>query len=136
MTENQLNGLAEDVREEGYNSSNSMKDLVFDPVTGEFKQVVKGTHTGRGEVVTEMTNKGFAAEEQTIYVDEQNVKEFLSSREIVKHGCGHKWPDENVVHIGLRCENQVVSGHRIDCIFYGSMDALRKRENHPVLMED
>ena len=48
MTENQLNGLAEDVREEGYNSSNSMKDLVFDPVTGEFKQVVKGTHTGRG----------------------------------------------------------------------------------------
>ena len=47
MTENQLNGLAEDVREEGYNSSNSMKDLVFDPVTGEFKQVVKGTHTGR-----------------------------------------------------------------------------------------
>ena len=37
MTENQLNGLAEDVREEGYNSSNSMKDLVFDPVTGPTK---------------------------------------------------------------------------------------------------
>lgn len=137
MTENQLNNLADGVRDEGYNSSTSMKDLVFDPVTGEFKQVLKGTHSGQGEVVTEMTNKGFAAgEEQTIYVDEQDVKDFLSSKESVKCGSGHEWPGENVVHISLKEEDQVVSGHRIDCMFYGSMEALRKRENHPVLMED
>lgn len=38
----------------------TMTDLVFDPVTGEFKQVPKGTQTGPGDVVTEMTRKGFA----------------------------------------------------------------------------
>ena len=39
MTNGQLNQLAEEVREEGYNQEGSMKDLVFDPVTGEFQQI-------------------------------------------------------------------------------------------------
>ena len=43
MTTEQLNGLAEDVRNQGYNPSASMKDLVYDPVSGEFKQIRKGT---------------------------------------------------------------------------------------------
>jgi len=62
MNNEQLNTLAEDVREEGLNQGTSMKDLVFDPVTGDFRQVPRGTHHGEGDVVTEMTNKGFAAE--------------------------------------------------------------------------
>ena len=60
MTTEQLNHLAEDVRTQGYNPSASMKDLVYDPVSGEFKQIRKGAMTNEGEVVTEMTRKGFA----------------------------------------------------------------------------
>lgn len=58
----QLDNLAEAVREEGMNQGGSMNDLVFDPVTGEFRPVPRGTHHGEGDVVTEMTDKGFAAE--------------------------------------------------------------------------
>ena len=57
----QLDNLAEAVREEGLNQGGSMKDLVFDPVTGEFRPVPRGTHHGEGDVVTEMTDKGFAS---------------------------------------------------------------------------
>ncbi len=38
---------------------NTMQDLVFNPVTGEFEQRPHGTH-GAGEVVTDMTKDGFA----------------------------------------------------------------------------
>ena len=70
MTNGQLNQLAEEVREEGYNQEGSMKDLVFDPVTGEFQQIERGSHAGTGEIVTEMTNKGFASDsENLIFVD-------------------------------------------------------------------
>lgn len=136
MTNRQLNKLAEEVRKEGYNPSESMKDLVFDPVTGEFKQVVKGTHTGEGEVVTEMTNKGFAGEGKTIYVDGQDVREFLSSTVEVKCGCGHEWPGEDVVHVGLRSMDQVVSGHAVGCAFFRSMEAMKDRRSHPACLED
>lgn len=76
-TEQQLNNLAEDVREEGLNQGNSMKDLVFDPVTGDFRQVPRGTHHGEGDVVTEMTNKGFAVEAETpiVYLREDELNE-------------------------------------------------------------
>ena len=67
MTTEQLNGLAEDVRNQGYNPSASMKDLVYDPVSGEFKQIRKGATTDEGEVVTEMTRKGFAAVEPHLF---------------------------------------------------------------------
>ena len=36
MTNEELNRLSEEVREEGLNQGSSMKDLVFDPVTGDF----------------------------------------------------------------------------------------------------
>ena len=65
MTTEKLNSLAEDVRTQGYNPTASMKDLVYDPVSGEFKQIRKGTTTDEGEVVTEMTRKGFATTDYT-----------------------------------------------------------------------
>ena len=78
MTNGQLNQLAEEVREEGYNQEGSMKDLVFDPVTGEFQQIERGSHAGTGEIVTEMTNKGFASDsDNLIFVDEEDVEWFL-----------------------------------------------------------
>ena len=63
MTNEELNTLSEEVREEGLHQGNSMKDLVFNPVTGDFEQVPRGTYRGPGDVVTEMTEKGFAAAE-------------------------------------------------------------------------
>lgn len=60
MTERELNKLGESVRDQGINQESALTDLVFDPSTGEFKQVPKGTKTGPGDVVTEMTEKGFA----------------------------------------------------------------------------
>ena len=76
MNNEQLNTLAEDVREEGLNQGTSMKDLVFDPVTGDFRQVPRGTHHGEGDVVTEMTNKGFAAEEshEVLVIREEDLE--------------------------------------------------------------
>lgn len=132
MTDNQLDSLAEDVRDEGYNQSGSMKDLVFDPVTGEFRQVPKGTHTGPGEVVTEMTNKGFASVgTKTVYVDGQDVTCFLSSGKSVSAGSGFEWPGEDVVHISLKKRDEVTCGQRVDCVFYDSMESMRRKENHP-----
>lgn len=77
----QLNNLAEDVREEGLNQGNSMKDLVFDPITGDFRQVPRGTHHGEGDVVTEMTNKGFAADTETpiVYLREDELQKAAKS---------------------------------------------------------
>lgn len=37
-----------------------MTELTFNPLTGEFEQRPKGSSTGTGEVVTTMTEKGFA----------------------------------------------------------------------------
>ena len=77
MTNEELNRLSEEVREEGLNQGSSMKDLVFDPVTGDFRQVPRGSHRGEGDVVTEMTNKGFAAEGTSleVYLNEDDVNE-------------------------------------------------------------
>ena len=77
MTNEELNRMSEDVREEGINQGSSMKDLVFDPITGDFRQVPRGTHHGEGDVVTEMTNKGFAADLETpiVYLREDELQE-------------------------------------------------------------
>ena len=78
--EQQLNNLAEDVREQGLSQSASMKDLVFDPVTGDFRQVPRGSQTGEGDIVTEMTNKGFAAEgipDEVVYMREDDLKKVV-----------------------------------------------------------
>ena len=104
MTNEELNRLSEEVREEGLNQGSSMKDLVFDPVTGDFRQVPRGSHHGDGDVVTEMTNKGFAYETKTlqVYVKEQDVdyaRKTLATSKCIK-GFGELMDDE-VVHIHM-----------------------------------
>ena len=47
------------IREQGLNQGHSMNDLVFDPISGDFVLVDKGA-THEGDIVTEMTEKGFA----------------------------------------------------------------------------
>lgn len=62
-TASELNNLGEEVRRQGRpeEAGRSMKDLVFDPETGEFKQVSRGDNpAGEGDVVTQMTKDGFA----------------------------------------------------------------------------
>lgn len=59
MTEKELERFGEQIKEQGENQGNTMMDLVFDPVSGDFKQVPKGQQH-IGDVVTEMTEKGFA----------------------------------------------------------------------------
>lgn len=59
MTEKELDKLGEGIKSQRQGGS-ALTDLVFDPATGEFKQVPKGTQSGPGDVVTEMTEKGFA----------------------------------------------------------------------------
>ncbi len=62
MTNEELNQLGQEVRKQGgQGAAASTKDLVFDPVTGEFKQVSKTEAPASGEVVTRMTEEGFAA---------------------------------------------------------------------------
>ena len=112
MTTEQLNGLAEDVRNQGYNPSASMKDLVYDPVSGEFKQIRKGANTDEGEVVTEMTRKGFAAVEPHLFAclreDEiRQAEELLHERDEVPAYVFRR--DDDVIHIRLNPEEEVFS---------------------------
>lgn len=60
MNEKELSKLGEEVRKQGY-GNDTMQDLVFNPVTGEFEQHRHGeTAPPSGMVVTEMTREGFA----------------------------------------------------------------------------
>ena len=55
--------FGEEVRRQGRPAvaGRRMKDLVYNPVTGEFEQVTRGENTdNRGTVVTQMTEDGFA----------------------------------------------------------------------------
>ncbi len=62
MTNQELSQLGQEVRKQGgQGSGTSVKDLVFDPESGEFKQVSKSEAPTSGEVVTRMTEEGFAA---------------------------------------------------------------------------
>lgn len=134
----QLNNLAEDVRQEGYNPESSMKDLVFDPVSGEFRQVNRGSETSEGEIVTEMTNKGFASEEArpVVFIRQEDVETFLASGQQLAQGSGHEWPGEGVVHIGLRPFGEVKQGREISCIFSTSRALLDDPKAHALLPED
>lgn len=112
MTTEKLNSLAEDVRTQGYNPTASMKDLVYDPVSGEFKQIRKGTTTDEGEVVTEMTRKGFAAVEPHLFAclreDEiRQAEELLHERDEVPAYVFRR--DDDVIHIRLNPEEEVFS---------------------------
>lgn len=109
--EQQLNRLAEEVREEGLNQGTSMKDLVFDPVTGDFRQVPRGTHHGEGDVVTEMTDKGFAAEGTDVVVclredDVRQAEEMLYGRDEVPACVLQR--DEDVFHIRLNPDGEAL----------------------------
>lgn len=110
----QLNNLAEEVREEGLNQGSSMKDLVFDPITGDFRQVPRGTHHGEGDVVTEMTNKGFAADTETpiVYLREDELQKAAKSLARKKYISAfvEEVDEEGVFHICL--EPQVSKIHR------------------------
>lgn len=103
MNNEQLNRLAEDVRDEGLNQGTSMKDLVFDPVTGDFRQVPRGTHHGEGDVVTEMTNKGFAADglpEEIVIMREDDLKEAVGLlHEVKKMRLSAKEIEKGVFHV-------------------------------------
>lgn len=59
MTTQEQQNLGEGIREQGLNQGHSMTDLVFDPITGDFVLVNKG-EAHEGDIVTEMTEKGFA----------------------------------------------------------------------------
>lgn len=59
MDTQQQEQFGEIIREQGQNQGRCMKDLVFDPVSGDFVLVDKGS-AREGDIVTEMTEKGFA----------------------------------------------------------------------------
>ena len=50
--------FGKEVKKQG--EGKSLKKLVFDPATGQFKQASKLNPFATGDVVTEMTEKGFA----------------------------------------------------------------------------
>lgn len=60
--ENDIEAFGEDVKRQGEATGLDPlgKDLEFDPATGQFKQVSKFGLRGDGDIVTEMTSKGFA----------------------------------------------------------------------------
>jgi hypothetical protein len=59
MNEQELERFGEQIKRQGENQGGTMTQLVYNPDTGEFEQVAKGSaHVG--DVVTEMTEKGFA----------------------------------------------------------------------------
>jgi molybdopterin-synthase adenylyltransferase len=127
MTTTQLNDLAEDVRQEGYEPEASMKDLVFDPVSGEFRQINRGSATEDGEIVTEMTNKGFAAddgEQPVVYLAEQDVIDFRASEESHRAGTGRFWPNENVYHLFAGSAPEVVRGKELPVYFCDGKDVM------------
>lgn len=88
MNENQLNNLAENIREEGYNPATSGTDLVYDSASGEFRTVPRGYSPSNGETVTKFTEGGFASESSrvVVYLREDELKsaeEALGSAEEV-----------------------------------------------------
>ena len=60
MNDNELSALADSVREQGLKQEASMTQLVYDSQTGEFRQITRGTQPLTGEIVTDMTENGFA----------------------------------------------------------------------------
>lgn len=136
MTNEELNRMSEEVREEGLNQGSSMKDLVFDPVTGDFRQVPRGSHRGSGDVVTEMTNKGFAAEGNSLAVylteDDANVvREKLVSEE--KSEGFAELLDGDVFHVHLYIRKTRYSTDLIPVIFTKDEDLTLRHEGDDTL---
>lgn len=110
MNENQLNNLAENIREEGYNPATSGTDLVYDSASGEFRTVPRGYSPSNGETVTKFTEGGFASESDRVivYLREDELKaaeEALGSAKEVPAYVEEIDSDE-VFHIHLRHENK------------------------------
>ena len=59
MSQNENMQILEEAKLHG--EGKSMKDLVFNPATGEFEEQDKGAPVNTGTVVTDMTKDGFAA---------------------------------------------------------------------------
>ena len=129
MTNEELNRMSEEVREEGLNQGSSMKDLVFDPVTGDFRQVERGSHRGEGDVVTEMTNKGFAAEGTSLEVylsedDVNSIREKLSVKD--KENGFAELLDGDVLHVHLSIKKTRYSTDLLPVIFtFDEKDTLK-----------
>ena len=59
MNEQEFENFGEQIKEQGKNQGNAMTQLVYNPETGDFEQVARGAgHVG--DIVTDMTEKGFA----------------------------------------------------------------------------
>lgn len=138
MTTDELNKLAEDVREEGLNQGSSMKDLVYDPVTGDFRQVPRGTHHGNGDVVTEMTDKGFALDAETlqVYVKEQDIDDVRKALAAGGQVCGYgEVLDGDVVHVHMDEDDVRRSKGQIQ-VFFTSDDMDMSKSGVWILVTD
>lgn len=105
MNENQLNNLAESVREEGYNPATSGTDLVYDSASGEFRTVPRGYSPSNGETVTKFTEGGFAAEGRVIaYLREDELQQATEVLAEKKHipAFVEEVDEEGVFHIHLK----------------------------------
>lgn len=144
-----LSDLAEDVRNINY--GNSIKELVFNPETGDFEACARGTSHGSGEIVTEMTEGGFAAEMAAgspsirVILDAQEIDALKDGTAVVE-GRAYEWEGEDVVHIrttplrhsfGKECKVYFVR-HREDIPEYskyvvivkgGSANVYKRQEN-------
>lgn len=101
MNDNELSALADSVREQGLKQEASMTQLVYDSQTGEFRQITRGTQPLTGEIVTDMTENGFACS-PVIYLSKQDVLEFASNGGEVAEGYSYEWEGEQVVHLSLK----------------------------------
>lgn len=101
MNDNELSALADSVREQGLKQEASMTQLVYDSQTGEFRQITRGTQPLTGEIVTDMTENGFACS-PVIYLSKQDVLEFASDGGEVADGYSYEWEGEQVVHLSLK----------------------------------
>ena len=102
MNERELKELATSVRKQGHGST--MTDLVYDPVTGEFRQVSSDVVPAQGDVVTEMTREGFAADAASglvVYVDKEELQAFRASGGTAVPAYAYEWEGEGVVHVHL-----------------------------------
>ena len=101
MNDNELSALADSVREQGLKQEASMTQLVYDSQTGEFRQITRGTQPLTGEIVTDMTENGFACS-PVIYLSKQDVLEFASEGGEVAEGYSYEWEGEQVAHLSLK----------------------------------
>ena len=120
MTTEELNRMAEEVRNEGRNQGTSMKDLVFDPISGDFRQVDRGTHRGEGDVVTEMTDKGFAADgiSLEVYLKEEDVIEIRQRLSVAnKEEAFAELLDGEVFHVHMNLGKTRYSSDLLPVVF-------------------